>query len=184
MKWKTILRCCGIYLRCLTLCFCQESKSFAVNMFKGQISTAQVFPYPSGEPSISEPMIRWLHLSQPDNRLWCHTAVLIVALLSMFSLVMNEEQTQFLKELVPPVAKFFDVSLCIDFNSCLLYVSYSHILFLCGQLLSVGTLLMRCSGKFLAWVGSCEGYSQESLNTVFLLYSVFFVKITVWNIFC
>ncbi|KAG5284622.1 hypothetical protein AALO_G00028710 [Alosa alosa] len=46
-----------------------ESKSFAVNMFKGQISTAQVFPYPS---------------------------------------VMNEEQTQFLRELVPPVAKFFD----------------------------------------------------------------------------
>lgn len=26
----------------------QESKSFAVNMFKGQIQTAQVFPYPSG----------------------------------------------------------------------------------------------------------------------------------------
>ncbi|XP_012690321.2 very long-chain specific acyl-CoA dehydrogenase, mitochondrial-like [Clupea harengus] len=46
-----------------------ESKSFAVNMFKGQISTAQVFPYPSA---------------------------------------MNEEQTQFLRELVPPVSKFFD----------------------------------------------------------------------------
>ncbi|MGH0184299.1 UNVERIFIED_CONTAM: hypothetical protein FKN15_014665 [Acipenser sinensis] len=27
----------------------EESKSFAVNMFKGQISTAQVFPFPSGE---------------------------------------------------------------------------------------------------------------------------------------
>ncbi|XP_058871314.1 very long-chain specific acyl-CoA dehydrogenase, mitochondrial-like [Acipenser ruthenus] len=46
-----------------------ESKSFAVNMFKGQISTAQVFPFPS---------------------------------------VMNEEQTQFLSELVGPVAKFFE----------------------------------------------------------------------------
>ncbi|XP_067113033.1 very long-chain specific acyl-CoA dehydrogenase, mitochondrial-like [Osmerus mordax] len=46
-----------------------ESKSFAVNMFKGQITTAQVFPYPS---------------------------------------VMNEEQTQFLQELVGPVSKFFD----------------------------------------------------------------------------
>ncbi|KAJ8401725.1 hypothetical protein AAFF_G00376960 [Aldrovandia affinis] len=46
-----------------------ESKSFAVNMFKGQISTAQVFPYPS---------------------------------------VMNEEQTEFLRELVGPVSKFFE----------------------------------------------------------------------------
>ncbi|XP_051975333.1 very long-chain specific acyl-CoA dehydrogenase, mitochondrial-like [Xyrauchen texanus] len=46
-----------------------ESKSFAVNMFKGQITTAQVFPYPS---------------------------------------VLNEEQTQFLQELVPPVTKFFN----------------------------------------------------------------------------
>ncbi|XP_056601461.1 very long-chain specific acyl-CoA dehydrogenase, mitochondrial-like [Triplophysa dalaica] len=46
-----------------------ESKSFAVNMFKGQITTEQVFPYPS---------------------------------------VMNEEQTQFLRELVPPVSKFFN----------------------------------------------------------------------------
>ncbi|XP_041926460.1 very long-chain specific acyl-CoA dehydrogenase, mitochondrial isoform X1 [Alosa sapidissima] len=46
-----------------------ESKSFAVNMFKGQISTAQVFPYPS---------------------------------------VLNEEQTQFLQELVGPCSKFFE----------------------------------------------------------------------------
>jgi len=46
-----------------------ESKSFAVNMFKGQITTAQVFPYPS---------------------------------------VMNEEQDQFLRELVGPVNKFFE----------------------------------------------------------------------------
>ncbi|KAJ8416633.1 hypothetical protein AAFF_G00325110 [Aldrovandia affinis] len=46
-----------------------ESKSFAVNMFKGQINTAQVFPFPS---------------------------------------VMNEEQTEFLRELVGPVSKFFD----------------------------------------------------------------------------
>ncbi|KAM9833610.1 very long-chain specific acyl-CoA dehydrogenase, mitochondrial [Syngnathus typhle] len=46
-----------------------ESKSFAVNIFKGQIATAQVFPYPS---------------------------------------VLNEEQEQFLRELVPPVGKFFE----------------------------------------------------------------------------
>ncbi|CAN9509628.1 unnamed protein product [Ophioblennius macclurei] len=46
-----------------------ESKSFAVNVFKGQIATAQVFPYPS---------------------------------------VLNEEQEQFLRELVDPVSKFFD----------------------------------------------------------------------------
>ncbi|XP_051284806.1 very long-chain specific acyl-CoA dehydrogenase, mitochondrial [Dicentrarchus labrax] len=46
-----------------------ESKSFAVNIFKGQIQTAQVFPYPS---------------------------------------VMNEEQEQFLRELVGPVSKFFE----------------------------------------------------------------------------
>ncbi|XP_015196332.2 very long-chain specific acyl-CoA dehydrogenase, mitochondrial [Lepisosteus oculatus] len=46
-----------------------ESKSFAVNMFQGQINTAQVFPFPS---------------------------------------VMNEEQTQFLRELVGPVSKFFE----------------------------------------------------------------------------
>ncbi|KAM6895150.1 very long-chain specific acyl-CoA dehydrogenase, mitochondrial [Lycodopsis pacificus] len=45
-----------------------ESKSYAVNIFKGQIATAQVFPYPS---------------------------------------VMNEEQEQFLRELVGPVNKFF-----------------------------------------------------------------------------
>uniref|UniRef100_A0A8C3ALK3 Very long-chain specific acyl-CoA dehydrogenase, mitochondrial n=1 Tax=Cyclopterus lumpus TaxID=8103 RepID=A0A8C3ALK3_CYCLU len=45
-----------------------ESKSYAVNIFKGQIATAQVFPYPS---------------------------------------VMNEEQEQFLRELVGPVSKFF-----------------------------------------------------------------------------
>ncbi|XP_027802684.1 very long-chain specific acyl-CoA dehydrogenase, mitochondrial isoform X1 [Marmota flaviventris] len=46
-----------------------ESKSFAVGMFKGQLTTDQVFPYPS---------------------------------------VLNEEQTQFLKELVGPVARFFE----------------------------------------------------------------------------
>uniref|UniRef100_A0AAZ3QLT1 Very long-chain specific acyl-CoA dehydrogenase, mitochondrial n=1 Tax=Oncorhynchus tshawytscha TaxID=74940 RepID=A0AAZ3QLT1_ONCTS len=46
-----------------------ESQSFAVNMFKGQINPSQVFPFPS---------------------------------------VMNEEQTQFLQELVPPVSKFFE----------------------------------------------------------------------------
>ncbi|KAM7377273.1 hypothetical protein PAMA_013867 [Pampus argenteus] len=46
-----------------------ESKSFAVNIFKGQIATPQVFPYPS---------------------------------------VMNEEQEQFLRELVGPVSKFFE----------------------------------------------------------------------------
>uniref|UniRef100_A0A8C9U3D3 Very long-chain specific acyl-CoA dehydrogenase, mitochondrial n=1 Tax=Scleropages formosus TaxID=113540 RepID=A0A8C9U3D3_SCLFO len=45
-----------------------ESKSFAVNMFKGQINTSQVFPFPS---------------------------------------VLNEEQSQFLQELVGPVSKFF-----------------------------------------------------------------------------
>ncbi|XP_053199318.1 very long-chain specific acyl-CoA dehydrogenase, mitochondrial [Scomber japonicus] len=46
-----------------------ESKSFAVSIFKGQIATPQVFPFPS---------------------------------------VMNEEQEQFLRELVGPVAKFFE----------------------------------------------------------------------------
>ncbi|XP_070419110.1 very long-chain specific acyl-CoA dehydrogenase, mitochondrial isoform X4 [Equus przewalskii] len=47
----------------------QESKSFAAGMFKGQLTTDQVFPYPS---------------------------------------VLNEEQTQFLKELVGPVSRFFE----------------------------------------------------------------------------
>ncbi|XP_021031058.1 very long-chain specific acyl-CoA dehydrogenase, mitochondrial [Mus caroli] len=46
-----------------------ESKSFAVGMFKGQLTIDQVFPYPS---------------------------------------VLSEEQTQFLKELVGPVARFFE----------------------------------------------------------------------------
>lgn len=46
-----------------------ESKSFAVGMFKGQLTTDQVFPYPA---------------------------------------VLNEEQTQFLKELVGPVTRFFE----------------------------------------------------------------------------
>uniref|UniRef100_G1R9A0 Very long-chain specific acyl-CoA dehydrogenase, mitochondrial n=1 Tax=Nomascus leucogenys TaxID=61853 RepID=G1R9A0_NOMLE len=46
-----------------------ESKSFAVGMFKGQLTTNQVFPYPS---------------------------------------VLSEEQTQFLKELVEPVSRFFE----------------------------------------------------------------------------
>ncbi|KAF7657831.1 hypothetical protein LDENG_00021290 [Lucifuga dentata] len=46
-----------------------ESKSFAVSIFKGQVNTAQVFPFPS---------------------------------------VLNEEQEQFLRELVGPVCKFFD----------------------------------------------------------------------------
>lgn len=46
-----------------------ESKSFAVGMFKGELTTDQVFPYPS---------------------------------------VLNEEQTQFLKELVGPVSRFFE----------------------------------------------------------------------------
>ncbi|KAI5757186.1 ACADVL protein [Gulo gulo luscus] len=46
-----------------------ESKSFAVGMFKGQLTTDQVFPYPS---------------------------------------VLNEDQTQFLKELVGPVSRFFE----------------------------------------------------------------------------
>lgn len=46
-----------------------ESKSFAVGIFKGQLTIDQVFPYPS---------------------------------------VLNEEQTQFLKELVGPVGRFFE----------------------------------------------------------------------------
>lgn len=46
-----------------------ESKSFAVGIFKGQLTTDQVFPYPS---------------------------------------VLSEEQTQFLKELVGPVGRFFE----------------------------------------------------------------------------
>ncbi|XP_031323630.1 very long-chain specific acyl-CoA dehydrogenase, mitochondrial isoform X1 [Camelus dromedarius] len=46
-----------------------ESKSFAVGMFKGQLTTDEVFPYPS---------------------------------------VLNEDQTQFLKELVGPVSRFFE----------------------------------------------------------------------------
>ncbi|VFV45089.1 very long-chain specific acyl- [Lynx pardinus] len=46
-----------------------ESKSFAAGMFRGQLTTDQVFPYPS---------------------------------------VLNEEQTQFLKELVGPVSRFFE----------------------------------------------------------------------------
>lgn len=46
-----------------------ESKSFAVNMFKGQIATSQVFPFPKA---------------------------------------LNEEQEQFLQELVGPVSKFFE----------------------------------------------------------------------------
>ncbi|XP_043952765.1 very long-chain specific acyl-CoA dehydrogenase, mitochondrial [Gambusia affinis] len=46
-----------------------ESKSFAVNMFKGQIATTQVFPFPKA---------------------------------------LNEEQEQFLQELVGPVSKFFE----------------------------------------------------------------------------
>uniref|UniRef100_A0A8C6LWA0 Very long-chain specific acyl-CoA dehydrogenase, mitochondrial n=1 Tax=Nothobranchius furzeri TaxID=105023 RepID=A0A8C6LWA0_NOTFU len=46
-----------------------ESKSFAVNMFKGQIATAQVFPFPKA---------------------------------------LNDEQEQFLRELVGPVSKFFE----------------------------------------------------------------------------
>ncbi|XP_072447778.1 very long-chain specific acyl-CoA dehydrogenase, mitochondrial-like [Chiloscyllium punctatum] len=45
-----------------------ESKSFAVNMFRGQVQTEQVFPFPS---------------------------------------VLNDEQEQFLRELVEPVSKFF-----------------------------------------------------------------------------
>ncbi|KAL4659919.1 very long-chain specific acyl-CoA dehydrogenase, mitochondrial [Arapaima gigas] len=45
-----------------------ESKSFAVNMFKGQLNTSQVFPFPS---------------------------------------VLNEEQSEFIRELVGPVSKFF-----------------------------------------------------------------------------
>ncbi|KAF3697902.1 Very long-chain specific acyl-CoA dehydrogenase, mitochondrial [Channa argus] len=46
-----------------------ESKSFAVNIFKGQIMTPQVFPFPS---------------------------------------VLNQDQEQFLRELVGPVSKFFE----------------------------------------------------------------------------
>ncbi|KAK1797178.1 hypothetical protein P4O66_008567 [Electrophorus voltai] len=46
-----------------------ESKSFAMNMFKGKISTSQVFPFPS---------------------------------------VLNEDQSQFLRELVGPCEKFFE----------------------------------------------------------------------------
>uniref|UniRef100_A0A7N8XD77 Very long-chain specific acyl-CoA dehydrogenase, mitochondrial n=1 Tax=Mastacembelus armatus TaxID=205130 RepID=A0A7N8XD77_9TELE len=54
---------------CMLILLCYESKSFAVNIFKGQIATPQVFPFPS---------------------------------------VLNEEQEQFLRELVGPVSKFFE----------------------------------------------------------------------------
>uniref|UniRef100_A0A672RTH6 Very long-chain specific acyl-CoA dehydrogenase, mitochondrial n=1 Tax=Sinocyclocheilus grahami TaxID=75366 RepID=A0A672RTH6_SINGR len=63
------LRQCCYYCKRLITVSPQESKSFAVNMFKGQISTSQVFPFPS---------------------------------------VLNEEQSQFLKELVGPCSKFFE----------------------------------------------------------------------------
>nr|XP_058903939.1 very long-chain specific acyl-CoA dehydrogenase, mitochondrial isoform X4 [Kogia breviceps] len=52
-----------------------ESKSFAVGMFKGQLTTDQVFPYPS---------------------------------------VLNEDQTQFLKELVGPVSRFFEYARLVE----------------------------------------------------------------------
>uniref|UniRef100_A0A673D0E9 Very long-chain specific acyl-CoA dehydrogenase, mitochondrial n=1 Tax=Sphaeramia orbicularis TaxID=375764 RepID=A0A673D0E9_9TELE len=47
----------------------QESKSFALSIFRGQVATAQVFPYPS---------------------------------------VLNDEQEEFLRELVGPCSKFFE----------------------------------------------------------------------------
>uniref|UniRef100_A0A8C7XNX9 Very long-chain specific acyl-CoA dehydrogenase, mitochondrial n=1 Tax=Oryzias sinensis TaxID=183150 RepID=A0A8C7XNX9_9TELE len=60
----------GGHQTCFSLFFSsQESKSFAVNMFKGQIATSQVFPFPKA---------------------------------------LNEEQEQFLRELVGPVSKFFE----------------------------------------------------------------------------
>lgn len=41
--------CLFVHKLYYVLFFSQESKSFAANIFKGQIQTAQVFPYPSGK---------------------------------------------------------------------------------------------------------------------------------------
>jgi hypothetical protein len=51
----------------------KESQSFTMNLFRGVVETAQVFPFPQ---------------------------------------VLNEEQTDNLKMLVDPTAKFFEVCIC------------------------------------------------------------------------
>lgn len=69
-------------------------------MFKGQIQTAQVFPFPSGKQSHHATTFFWPKTA--DGRACSLTACVCVAAL-------NEEQEQFLRELVGPVGKFFEV---------------------------------------------------------------------------
>lgn len=85
---------------CFLLCILilQESRSFAVNMFKGQITTPQVFPYPSG----NQLLLKFL------ERLCSRKKKQLSNQLSM-STALNDEQEQFLRELVGPVGKFFEV---------------------------------------------------------------------------
>lgn len=53
--------------------------------------------------------------------------MLLIVVFCHVLIVMNEEQTQFLRELVPPVGKFFDVSLFIDFfNLYYLYIIHPY----------------------------------------------------------
>lgn len=57
----------------------KESKSFAVNMFKGQISTSQVFPFPSG---IQYMVVLTTFLYSAVMHLWCY-GVFFLALSSL-----------------------------------------------------------------------------------------------------
>jgi hypothetical protein len=68
-------------------------------MFKGQLTTEQVFPYPSGKGKGSQCSVGSSQSPSSDKP---------VPPLPTTT-VLTEEQTQFLKELVGPVARFFQV---------------------------------------------------------------------------
>lgn len=97
-------------------------------MFKGQISTSQVFPFPSGKThwcncylsikfNDAIVMLIWYKV-QPISD------ITIITTLNLCMLVLNEEQSEFLSELVGPCSKFFEVSslLCLKYQFIMFWI--------------------------------------------------------------
>ena len=90
----------------------QESKSFGMNLFRGQIATDQVFPFPEGKFS----MFIFNVISLQYQKVCCtkikvksHGANYYFFVVS----VLNAEQEESLKMLVDPTHKFFQVMLTL-----------------------------------------------------------------------
>ena len=94
---------------CVFLVSLQESGSFAMALFKGQLKTDQVFPYPEG--MIGPLFFRVLIGPDKGTAVWAvHVYESLTNPLSLFPYqALSEEQQETLRAYVDPVTKFFEV---------------------------------------------------------------------------